>query len=122
MQMAAKDVTSSTFENDVLQPGTLAVVDFWAPWCQYCRKLAPVYDELSAEYTGKLIFTKVNVDDNGGIAAKYGVKSLPTMLFFCEGRPIGALVGYIPKEGLRAEFEKTLKTHKECIAQSSPAK
>ncbi|MFQ5998335.1 MAG: thioredoxin [Candidatus Bathyarchaeia archaeon] len=120
--MVVKEVSSKTFDEDVLGPGTLAVVDFWATWCPWCIKLAPVLEELSAEYNGKITFAKVDVDPNREIARNYGIKSLPTLLFFCEGRPIGALVGYVPREKLQTEFEKIMKTHKECIAQSSPVK
>lgn len=118
--MTAIDLTSGNWENEVTKAPNLVLIDFWAPWCPWCRKLAPDFEALAGEYQGRVKFVKVNADDNPDIAEKYGVQGLPTLKFFCEGRPVAEIVGYLPKPALRAEIEKTLPIYKECITQSSP--
>ena len=80
------------------------LVDFWAPWCRPCMMTAPILDELADEYTGKLTFTKMNVDENGEVARQYGVMSIPNLIVFKDGKPAAQVVGFKPK----AELKRTL--------------
>ena len=78
-------VTDTTFEKSILQSQLPVIVDFWAPWCNPCRMVAPVLDKIAKEYAGKLIVAKVNTDENSEYALKYGVQGIPTMMFVSGG-------------------------------------
>lgn len=120
--MSLKDVNQSDWEKTVGNADTLTVVDFWAPWCPWCRKLTPELEALASQYAGKIKFVKLNADDAPLIASRYGVMGLPTLKFFCGGRVVGELVGYMPRNMLKLEFDRALTTYKDCLTQSSPTK
>lgn len=96
--MAIQNVTDATFENAV-QSG-LVLVDFWAPWCGPCRMIAPVLEELDSEMGDRVQIVKVNVDENQGTAAQFGIMSIPTMILLKDGQPVKQIVGFQPKEAL----------------------
>ncbi|MBO1264731.1 MAG: thioredoxin [Clostridia bacterium] len=100
-----KAVNGESFEQEVLKNENLVLVDFWAPWCGPCKMLAPLFEELNDEIND-VEFVKLNVDENPQQAARYRVASIPTLLAFKNGNIVGQLVGFRPKEEIRAFIEK----------------
>jgi thioredoxin 1 len=101
-------VTDATFDSEVLQSPTPVLIDLWAPWCGPCRAIAPVVDELSREYAGKLKVVKMNVDDNPQTPSKYGVRSIPNLLLFKGGQVADQIVGAVPKAHLVRAIDKVV--------------
>lgn len=85
------------FETQVLKSDIPVMVDFWAPWCGPCRTIAPILEELAGEYEGKVLIAKVNTDEHAAMAMKYGVKGIPTLIFFRDGEEVDRIVGAAPK-------------------------
>jgi len=117
--VAAIEVSSNNWQDKVLSAKTSVIVDFWAPWCPWCMKLMPVFEEVSKQYDGRLIFAKVNVEEHQDVAQANGVMGIPILKMFCDGRDVGELVGYMPKEKLIQELDKMLATLNNCLTQSS---
>lgn len=101
-------LNESNFESEVLQSTVPVVVDFWAPWCGPCRSMAPIIDDLAKEFEGKVKVGKVNVDENQTLAGTYSVMSIPTLIFFKDGKTEGQLVGYNSKASLVKKIESML--------------
>ena len=96
-----KQVTDATFESDVLQSSVPVLVDFWAAWCGPCKMIAPILDELAADYEGKVSIVKVNVDENQESPAKFGIRGIPTLLLFKNGAVAATKVGALSKSQLK---------------------
>lgn len=103
-----KTFTDSNFDAEVLQSQTPVLVDFWAVWCGPCRAIAPAVEELAKEYSGKAKVGKLNVDENQQVAAKYGIRSIPTLLVFKGGRVVDQVIGAVPKSKLVDALNKAV--------------
>ncbi|MFH1675389.1 MAG: thioredoxin [bacterium] len=106
--MAIKEISSTDFESLVLQgsQNQPIVVDFWAPWCGPCHMITPIVEELQKDYDGKIIFFKVNTDENADVASKYNVMSIPTLLMFKAGDVADTVVGVTSKAALKKKFDE----------------
>lgn len=118
--MVVRDVGAAEWDQQVLKSQKPVAVEFWAPWCPWCRRLIPEFDALSVEYENRMAMLKLNSDDHPDIAERYGIMGLPTIKLFCQGRTIGEMVGYMPRPRLKAELDRLLQNHRECLQSSSP--
>ena len=103
----ALEITDSNFQESLAE-GKPVVMDFWAPWCGPCKMVGPIIDELATEYEGKVIIGKCDVDENGDVAAEYGIRNIPTVLFFKNGELVDKQVGSAPKSAYVAKIEAIL--------------
>ena len=97
-------LNDSNFEQEVLKSDVPVVVDFWAEWCAPCRIIAPVVEELASEYEGKIKVGKMDVDQNPQSSMSYGIRSIPTLLFFKDGKPVDQLLGAVPKSQIEEKL------------------
>ncbi|MCX7717982.1 MAG: thioredoxin [Candidatus Sumerlaeaceae bacterium] len=102
------ELTDATFQTEVLKSDLPCLVDFWATWCGPCRIIAPIVDELAAEYEGRLKVGKVNTDENQAVAAEYGISAIPALLLFKGGQLQERIVGAVPKNVLKQVIDKHL--------------
>ena len=109
--MATISVTDETFETEVTKSETPVVVDFWAEWCQPCKMLAPTMEEIAGEYEDTIKIGKLNVDDNPSTATKYGIRGIPTLLFFKGGKVVQQITGVKSK----AEIKKIIDENKDFL-------
>lgn len=100
--------TDATFDSDVLQSDKPVLVDYWAEWCGPCKMIAPILDEVSVSYTGKLQIAKMNVDENRDIPAKFGIRGIPTLMLFKDGQLAATKVGAMSKAQLTAFIDQQL--------------
>ena len=106
---AVKEFTDGNFEEEVLSSALPVVVDFWAPWCGPCKMLGPIIEDLSSEYGGSVVMGKLNIDSSAATAAKYAVNTIPTLLFFKDGKIVDNQVGLLAKGKLKAKIDGAFK-------------
>ena len=104
--MSVNKTDQSNFEADVIKSSKPVLVDFWAEWCGPCKSLAPILDEVATAMGEKANVLKVNVDENGELAGQYGIRGIPTMIFFKDGEPVKTLVGMQSKEEILKSLEE----------------
>lgn len=102
------EVSDATFDQEVLKSEQPVLVDFWAVWCGPCKAIAPVVDSLATAYAGKLKVAKVNVDENGATPSRYGIRGIPTLLFFKGGKVADQVVGYVPQNVIEEKVQRLL--------------
>ncbi len=101
-------ITEANFEDEVINSETPVLIDFWAVWCGPCKMIAPIVEELSGEYSGKVKVAKCDVDSNQSIAIKYGIRSIPTLLIFKGGQVVEQIVGAVPKQTIQSKLDNAL--------------
>ncbi len=101
-------LTDDNFDEQIKKTSGPVLVDFWAAWCQPCKMIAPSLEQLAGEMAGRATVAKVNVDENGDVANRFGIRSIPTLMIFKEGRVVDQIVGALPKEQIRRMVEKHL--------------
>jgi len=102
------EVTTATWDTEVLGYNGIVMVDFWAIWCGPCRMIAPTVEELAKEYAGKIKVAKLNTDENQDIASRYKIMGIPTIMFFKDGERVDQIVGAVPKGQLKAKIDSLL--------------
>lgn len=106
--MAIINLTKETFKQQISEVDKPVIVDFWAPWCTYCRRIAPAFDKIASQQEGKLIFAKLDIDDAAEIAEEYGVDTIPTLIIFKSGEVSGSIVAPDSKAKIEAFIEENL--------------
>ena len=101
-------LTDQNFAEEIENYNGLAIVDFWAVWCVPCRMVSPIVEQIAEEYKGQVKVGKLNVDENRGVAAKYGIMSIPTLLFFKNGEIVDQIIGAVPKSVILSKLKKYL--------------
>ena len=113
------------WKKEVLESTKLIMVNFWDPECPHCEMMEPVFIELAEEYVDKLKFTEFNImesQENQELASRYGIEGTPTLMFFCQGRPVQDIVGALPKDSLKQAIDFAVQKHTECAGKSTPIK
>ena len=105
MASEVKILTDVTFDDEMSKAATPMIVDFWAPWCGPCRMVGPIIDEIAQEHGDKVCIGKLNVDENPGVASKFGIMSIPTIILFKDGQPDKKVIGARSKADFEREFE-----------------
>lgn len=102
------DIDDSSFDSEILQADKPVLVDFWAPWCGPCKAIGPVIEDLASTYGDQVKFTKCNVDDNPVTPGKFGIKAIPTLIFFKDGKVVDQITGMVAKSKLEDSLKKVI--------------
>ena len=102
------ELSDSTFESEVVNSDLPVLVDFWAPWCGPCRDIAPIVEEISSSYEGKIKVGRMNVDENQSTTMKFGIRSIPTIIMFKDGEAVDQIIGAVPKGEIERVVDKSL--------------
>lgn len=102
------DIGDGTFESEVIESDKPVLVDFWAPWCGPCKAIGPVVEELAKEFGDRIKFTKCNVDENPSTPSKYGIRAIPTLIFFKDGKDVDKITGMVAKAKLEEAINHLL--------------
>lgn len=103
-----QELTDKNFHETIKITKVPIVVDFWAPWCGPCRALSPILEKLAAQYGDKVLFTKVNVDDNPTVSTEFGIRSIPNIMIFNDGKKVDSIVGLVPITKIQSAIDKVL--------------
>lgn len=106
--MGVLEVNDATFDQEVLKSELPVLVDFWAEWCGPCKAIAPTVDAVAAKFAGQLKVAKVNVDQNGATPSRYGIRGIPALLLFKDGKVADQIVGYVPQDVIEEKVQKLL--------------
>jgi thioredoxin 1 len=108
MSDKVKQVTDANFQQEVLESKVPVVIDFWAPWCGPCKMVAPIVEQLAEEYAGKVVFAKMNTDENPDTPIKLGIRGIPTLILYVNGKEAERMVGFAPKPVLKSKIDGAL--------------
>ncbi len=108
-ESAVLHLTDADFDKEVTNSILPVLVDFWAPWCGPCRMLAPVIEQIAQKYSNKIRVGKINIDENPAVTGRFGILSIPTLIFFKEGKEVERMIGAMPEPALSAKIEELLK-------------
>jgi thioredoxin 1 len=114
----SSDIRQETEWNTLIADKKLLAADFWAPWCPYCMRLKPIFESIASKYP-EIRFVKVNVDEQQGLAARYGIRGIPVIKFFCEEKEVGEIVGYVPQNELEKKIGEISSQAQACLANTS---
>jgi thioredoxin 1 len=114
----SSDITQETEWDSLISGKKLVAADFWAPWCPYCMRLKPVFEMIASKYPD-IMFVKVNVDEQQDLASRYGIRGIPVIKFFCEGKEVGEIVGYVPQIDLEKRISEISSEAPTCLANTS---
>ena len=114
----SSDITQETEWNSLISGKKLVAADFWAPWCPYCMRLKPIFESIASKYPD-ITFVKINVDEQGSLASRYGIRGIPVIKFFCEGREVSEIVGYVPQNELEKRISAISSEVPTCLANTS---
>ena len=118
---AVIEVSDATFDKDVLQSEQPVLVDFWAAWCGPCKAIAPFVEEIATAFAGKLTVAKVDVDKNGATPSRYGIRGIPALLIFKNGKVADQIVGYVPREVIEEKVNRVLAASTPSVASVAAA-
>lgn len=114
----SSDITQETEWDSLVSGKKLVAADFWAPWCPYCMRLKPIFESIAGKYSD-IRFVKVNVDEQQGLAARYGIRGIPVIKFLCEEKEVGEIVGYVPQNELEKKIGEIGTEAQACLANTS---